>query len=48
MPSPASHPPNTDVITTEMPVAVALDSDVCFIPDDEEVVVAAFVEKEEK
>eukprot|EP00985_Skeletonema_marinoi_P026121 scaffold19952_cov105-Skeletonema_marinoi.AAC.2 len=48
MPSPASHPPNPDVITTEMPVAVALDSDVCFIPDDEEVVVAAFVEKEEK
>ena len=46
MPSPASHPPNPDVITTEMPVAVALDSDVCFMPDDEEVFVSVLVENE--
>lgn len=45
LPAIPAIPPNPDVITTEMPVAVALDSDVCFVPEDEEICVTAFVEK---
>ena len=45
LPSPAAVPPNPDVISTEMPVAVALDSDVCFVPEEEEICVTASFEK---
>ena len=41
MPSPAAIPPHPDVVTTSMPVAVALEGDVCFVPEDEEICVTA-------
>jgi tellurium resistance protein TerZ len=45
MPAVPAIPPNPDIITTEMPVAVALESDVCFVPEDEEICVTAYVER---
>lgn len=44
LPSPAAIPPNPDVITTEMPVAVALDENLSFMPEDEEICVTASVD----
>lgn len=39
-PSEAAIPPNPDVVNTEMPVAVAVEQEICFAPADDEIVMA--------
>ncbi len=39
-PSEAAIPPDPDIVLTEMPVAVAVEQEISFAPDDAEIQVA--------